>query len=61
MPYGPGKMSFHGCQQLGEYIMTDVFIRKNGMLETKQEPVWRCTALEHSRVHVAAQQQKITE
>ena len=47
MPIGTGKMSFQGCQQRGEYVMTDVFIRNNGMLETKQEPIWRCTTLEY--------------
>jgi hypothetical protein len=29
--------------------MTDVFVRNDGMLETKQEPIWRCTELEYSR------------
>jgi hypothetical protein len=41
-------MSFKGCQQLGEYVMTDVFVRKNGLLETEQEPTWRCTELIYS-------------
>jgi hypothetical protein len=48
LPNGPGKMSFKGCQQLGEYVMTDVFVRKNGLLETEQEPTWRCTELIYS-------------
>ena len=48
LPQGPGKMSFTKCQQLGEYVMTDVFVRKNGMLETEQEPAWHCTELVHS-------------
>ena len=61
IPQGPGKMSFEGCQQTGEYIMTDVFVRNNGMLETHQEPVWRCTALEYSGPNLTAQQLKITE
>ncbi|XP_028404775.1 radial spoke head 1 homolog [Dendronephthya gigantea] len=47
-PYGPGTMSFNGCQQHGEYVLTDVFVRKNGMLETEQEPTWRCTELVYS-------------
>jgi hypothetical protein len=41
-------MSFKGCQQLGEYVMTDVFVRKNGILETEQEPAWQCTELVYS-------------
>ena len=48
LPQGPGKMIFTGCQQLGEYVMNDVFVRKNGMLETEQEPTWRCTELVYS-------------
>jgi hypothetical protein len=48
LPQGPGKMSFKGCQQLGEYVMTDVFVRKNGILETEQEPAWQCTELVYS-------------
>lgn len=48
VPHGPGKMSFQGCEQHGEYIMTDVFVRKNGMLETIQEPTWRCSELTYS-------------
>lgn len=47
LPLGPGKMSFPGCQQRGEYILTDVFVRNNGMLETYQETIWRCTALDY--------------
>ena len=45
LPQGPGKISFTGCEQLGEYVMTDIFTRRNGILETEQEPTWRCTEL----------------
>lgn len=45
VPHGPGKMLFNGCQQVGEYIMTNIFVRKDGMLETKQEPSWHCSKL----------------
>lgn len=45
IPQGPGKMSFAECEQLGEYVMNDVFVHRNGMLETEQEPSWRCTEL----------------
>lgn len=47
-PLGAGKMIFEGCQQIGEYIMTDVFVRKNGILETEQEATWRCCELIYS-------------
>ncbi len=45
LPQGPGKMLFTGCQQFGEYVLTDIFTRKNGILETEQEPIWHCTEL----------------
>lgn len=62
VPRGPGKMFFAGCQQRGEYIMTDVFVRKNGMLETHLEPTWRCTELEYSGASQAPVEQfKTTE
>ena len=44
-PQGPGKISFPGCEQFGEYVLTDVFTRRNGILETEQESTWRCTEL----------------
>ena len=61
IPRGHGKMLFSTCQQHGEYIMTDVFVRNNGMLETKQEPIWRCTELEYSSGHRLNNQKLLKE